>query len=126
MPLQDTHTDTHTHTRTEQQSREFHASWCFFLFLCTVGVVCVAMAPKNTGGRGQNSAQDYATGLRKRGLSEQDIRKQLKDDGHKSGRISQLLKATRPTGQEGMEAAAPRDADMEAGSFVSRAVGQHV
>ena len=66
------------------------------------------MAPKrDTGGKGQKPAQNYVTGLRQQGLSEQEIRKQLKDDGYKAGRISQLLKATRPTeGQEGVAPAA--------------------
>ena len=66
------------------------------------------MAPKrDAGGKGQNTAQNYVTGLQQQGLSEQEIRKQLKDDGYKAGRISQLLKATRPTeGQEGVAPAA--------------------
>ena len=65
------------------------------------------MAPKGAGGKGQKTAQNYVTGLWQRGLSEEAIRKQLKADGCKAGRISQLLKATRPTeGQEGVAPAA--------------------
>ena len=87
------------------------------------------MAPKDAGGKGQKTAQNYVAGLWQRGLSEQEIRKQLKDDGYKAGRISQLLKATRPTEeQEGAALAAkagpfrrPASAreDMEAGCVLS-------
>ena len=55
------------------------------------------MAPKKAvGGAGNKPAQNYVAGLWEQQLSEQDVRKQLKDYGYKSGRISQLIKATRP------------------------------
>ena len=55
------------------------------------------MAPKKAvGGTGHKSAQNYVTKLWRRGLSEEDIRKQLKDRGYKLGRISQLIGTTRP------------------------------
>lgn len=64
------------------------------------------MAPKKAaGGASRKPAQNYVTELWRQGLSEQDIRKQLKDYGYKTGRISQLIKATRPTeAQEGVVA----------------------
>ena len=43
------------------------------------------------------------------------VRQQLKNDGYKSGRISQLLKATRPVGP-----AAPAQAAVAASSVVAR------
>ena len=58
------------------------------------------MAPK--------PAQDRALALRQEGLSEAEVRRRLQEDGYKSSRISQLLKATRGA------AAAP-----EAGSYMS-------
>ena len=55
------------------------------------------MAPKkNLGGAGNKTAQNYVAQLWEQGLSEQDVRKQLKESGYKAGRISQLMKATRP------------------------------
>ena len=55
------------------------------------------MAPKkNLGGAGNKTAQSYVAQLWEQGLSEQDVRKQLKESGYKAGRISQLMKATRP------------------------------
>ena len=65
------------------------------------------MAPKKAvGGAGHKSAQNYVTKLWRRGLSEEDIRKQLKDRGYKLGRISQLIDTTRPREvQEGIVAA---------------------
>ena len=71
-----------------------------------------SMAPKTLGGAGKKSAQDYVAGLWQHGLSEQQVRQQLKDDGYKAGRISQLVKATRPAaGQAGVgaEAAVPEE-----------------
>ena len=66
-----------------------------------------AMAPKALGGAGNKTAQDYVAGLRLRGSTEEEIRQQLKRDGYKAGRISQLIKATRPAdGQAGPAAAA--------------------
>ena len=63
------------------------------------------MAPKDAGGAGNRTAQNYVSDLWQQGLSEQDIRNRLKTDGYKAGRISQLLKATRPPdGQEGADA----------------------
>ena len=50
-----------------------------------------AMAPKASGGAGNKSAQDYVTGLWLRGATEAEVRQQLKDDGYKAGRISQLI-----------------------------------
>ena len=65
-------------------------------------VLLPAMAPKASGGAGNKSAQDYVTGLWLRGATEAEVRQQLKDDGYKAGRISQLIKATRPAdGQAG-------------------------
>ena len=83
------------------------------------------MAPKkNLGGAGNKTAQNYVAQLWDQGLSEADIRQQLKTDGYKLGRISQLLKATRPVeGQEAMARPAKRPAvaegfaDAEAGWF---------
>ena len=69
------------------------------------------MAPKTGGGKGNKSAQNYVRDLWEQGLSEPEIRKQLKEDGYKAGRITQLLKATRPAeGQEGVAAAAKEPA----------------
>eukprot|EP00435_Cladocopium_sp_Y103_P003906 s5512_g1.t1 len=68
------------------------------------------MAPK-AGGSGNKSAQNYVSDLWQQGLSEQAIRQRLKENGYKAGRITQLLKATRPNqGQEGVgdAAAAPK------------------
>eukprot|EP00435_Cladocopium_sp_Y103_P073100 s1226_g42.t1 len=68
-----------------------------------------AMAPKTKGGAGQKSAQDYVTGLWSQGMDEAAMRQHLREDGYKAGRISQLIKATRPAqGQVGRAAAAPR------------------
>ena len=83
------------------------------------------MAPKkNLGGAGNKTAQNYVAQLWEQGLSEADIRQQLKTDGYKLGRISQLLKATRPAeGQEAPARPAKRPAaaegfvDAEAGWF---------
>ena len=64
------------------------------------------MGPKKSlGGAGNKTAQNYVAKLWGQGLSEADIRQQLKKDGYKTGRVSQLLKATRPAkGQEGTAA----------------------
>ena len=65
------------------------------------------MTPKGKGGIGNKSAQEYVAELRLRLGTEQEVRAQLKKDGYKAGRISQLLKATRPAeGQAGPAAAA--------------------
>ena len=65
------------------------------------------MAPKALGGAGNKTALDYVAGLWLRGSTEEEIRQQLKRDGYKAGRISQLIKATRPAdGQAGPAAAA--------------------
>ena len=65
------------------------------------------MAPKASGGAGNKSAQDYVTGLWLRGATEAEVRQQLKDDGYKAGRISQLIKAMRRAdGQAGGAVAA--------------------
>ena len=65
------------------------------------------MAPKTIGGAGNKSAQDYVAGLRLRLAGEDAVRAQLKEDGYKAGRITQLIKATRPAeGQAGLAAAA--------------------
>ena len=70
------------------------------------------MAPKAKGGAGNKPAQDYVAGLWIRLASEQEVRAQLKADGYKAGRITQLMKATRPAeGQAGpgvAAAAAPK------------------
>eukprot|EP00435_Cladocopium_sp_Y103_P050826 s802_g15.t1 len=68
-----------------------------------------AMAPKTRGGAGQKSAQDYVTRLWLQGMDEAAVRERLREDGYKAGRISQLIKATRPAqGQVGRAAAAPK------------------
>lgn len=70
--------------------------------------LCVAMAPKAKGGAGHKAAQDYVSGLWQQGLDEATVRQQLREDGYKAGRISQLIKATRPAqGQARPVAAAP-------------------
>ncbi|CAL1171165.1 unnamed protein product [Cladocopium goreaui] len=67
------------------------------------------MAPKATGGAGQKTAQDYVTGLWQQGVDEASVRQQLREDGYKAGKISQLIKATRPAQeQESRAAAAPK------------------
>lgn len=48
------------------------------------------------GGRGHKSAQDKVLAMREEGKSETEIRERLRGDGYKTGRISQLLTATRP------------------------------
>lgn len=53
------------------------------------------MPPKGPGGAGGKPAQDYVRSLRAQGLSIADLRSQLKNDGYKAGRISQLLRLTR-------------------------------
>lgn len=58
---------------------------------------CYAMAPKARGGRGASIVQDYVRSLWQQGLGEDEVRQQLKRDGYAATRISQLLKATRPT-----------------------------
>ena len=74
-----------------------------------------AMAPKDAGGAGNRTAQNYVSDLWQQGLSEQEIRDRLKADGYKAGRISQLLKATRPTdGQEGAAAPPAREVSARA------------
>lgn len=66
------------------------------------------MAPKAKGGAGHKAAQDYVSGLWQQGLDEATVRQQLREDGYKAGRISQLIKATRPAqGQARPVAAAP-------------------
>ena len=65
------------------------------------------MGPKTMGGAGNKSAQDYVAGLWLRLAGENAVRAQLKEDGYKAGRITQLIKATRPAeGQAGPAAAA--------------------
>ena len=55
------------------------------------------MAPKQgLGGAGNKSAQNFVAQLRAEGKTEKDIRQILKDYGYKAGRISQLVKLTRP------------------------------
>ena len=87
------------------------------------------MAPKQAAGGGRNKpAQDYVVRLWAQGLSEQAVRQQLWQDGYKAGRISQLIKHTRPdpapvaaagSEREGAEAAAvdPRTTLWEPDSF---------
>lgn len=53
------------------------------------------MPPKGPGGAGGKPAQEYVRSLRAQGLSIADLRSQLKNDGYKAGRISQLLRLTR-------------------------------
>ena len=53
------------------------------------------------GGRGHKSAQDKVLAMREEGKSETEIRERLRGDGYKTGRISQLLTATRPAAKEG-------------------------
>ena len=65
------------------------------------------MAPKAKGGAGNKAAQDYVAGLWILHASEAAVRTQLKEDGYKAGRITQLIKATRPAeGQAGPDVAA--------------------
>ena len=54
------------------------------------------MAPKASGGAGKRSAQNYVASLWAQGLDEEAVRRRLQEDGYKSARVSQLLKATRP------------------------------
>ena len=89
--------------------------WLQLFFLLTVRFgkrresIWPAMAPKQTkGGAGHRSAQDYVTGLWTEGKTDKEIRERLKADGYKAGRISQLLKATRPA--PGQAAAVPKAA----------------
>lgn len=59
-----------------------------------------------TGGAGNKTAQNFVAKLWEKGKTEQEIRQTLKDYSYKAGRISQLIKATRPTeGQAGAMAA---------------------
>ena len=51
---------------------------------------------KPAGGAGNKTAQSWVTKLWEEGKSEQEIRGTLKEYGYKAGRISQLIKATRP------------------------------
>ena len=67
------------------------------------------MAPKAKGGAGQKAAQDYVSGLWQQGLDDATVRRRLREDGYKAGRISQLIKATRPAqGQADPAAAASK------------------
>ena len=62
-----------------------------------------------TGGAGNKSAQNFVAGLWAEGKTEPEIRQELKDSGYKAGRISQLIKATRPIeAQAGAGAVVPR------------------
>ena len=71
--------------------------------------VGVAMAPRAKGGAGHKAAQDYVSGLWQQGLDDAAVRQRLREDGYKAGRISQLIKATRPAqGQAGPAAAASK------------------
>ena len=58
------------------------------------------------GGAGNKTAQNFVAKLRGEGKTEQEIRQTLKEYSYKAGRISQLIKATRPAeGQAGAVAA---------------------
>ena len=71
--------------------------------------VGVAMAPRAKGGAGHKAAQDYVSGLWQQGLDDAAVRQRLREDGYKAGRISQLIKATRPAqGRAGPAAAASK------------------
>ena len=68
-----------------------------------------------TGGAGKKSAQNFVAGLWAEGKTEPEIRQELKDSGYKAGRISQLIKATRPIeAQAGAVAVVPRAARAKA------------
>lgn len=54
------------------------------------------MAPKGKGGARQKTAQEPLVAMREKGLTEAEIRHRLREAGYKTGRISQLLRATRP------------------------------
>eukprot|EP00438_Fugacium_kawagutii_P012730 Skav203735 [mRNA] locus=scaffold68:195340:196140:+ [translate_table: standard] len=54
------------------------------------------MAPKGKGGAGQKTAQEPVKAMRGEGLTEAQIRTRLREAGYKTGRISQLLRDTRP------------------------------
>ena len=54
------------------------------------------------GGAGNKTAQSWVMKLREEGKTEPEIRQTLKEYSYKAGRISQLIKATRPAeGQAG-------------------------
>ncbi|CAJ1334390.1 unnamed protein product, partial [Effrenium voratum] len=62
------------------------------------------MAEPAKGGRGHKSAQEKVLGLREEGKSEEDIRRELREVGYKTGRVSQLLKLARPPSSQPQEA----------------------
>lgn len=69
------------------------------------------MAPKARDGRGASTVQDYLRSLWQQGLGENEVRQQLKRDCDAATRISQLLKATRPTPPAAPPEARPSAAD---------------
>ena len=82
------------------------------------------MAPKAAAvGKHGHKVQEYVKGLREEGLSETEIRQQLKRDGYKPSRISQLLKATRPAVPEESLAASSLPGPAPSSSMSARAAG---
>ena len=82
------------------------------------------MAPKAAAvGKHGHKVQEYVKGLREEGLSETEIRQQLKRDGYKPSRISQLLKATRPSVPEESLAASSLPGPAPSSSTSARAAG---
>ena len=69
--------------------------------------VCGAMAPKRSGGK----SIDYVVALRRRGFDDEAIRSDLKADGFRKARISQLLRALREREQPGVAAGAGSSRD---------------
>lgn len=64
------------------------------------------MAPKGKGGARQKTAQEPVVAMREEGLTEAEIRQRLREAGYKTGRISQLLRDTRPVEADATTAAA--------------------
>jgi hypothetical protein len=55
---------------------------------------------QRTGGRGKDASQAFARSLWEEGLTEEEVRAELKANGFTTSRISQLIKATRPPATE--------------------------
>ena len=64
-------------------------------------------ATQRTGGRGKNEAQAFARSLWDEGLTEEEVRAELKLNGFQPSSISQLIKATRLPAAEGYRALKP-------------------
>ena len=82
------------------------------------------MAPKAAAvGKHGHKVQDYVKRLRGDGLSETEIRQQLKQDGYKPSRIAQLLKATRSAVPEESIVASSLPGPAPSSSMSARAAG---